>query len=241
MKGIILAGGSGTRLRPLTNIVNKHLLPVGKYPMIHYALHKMKEAGIHEILVVTNAHSAGLYAAYIGSGSEWGVHVHFAIQDEAGGIAQALGLAEPFVGKGEKVVVLLGDNLFQESLTRYAADFEAQADGAMVLLAPVDDPRRFGVPHMENGRIVYIEEKPATPKSSYCVTGIYWYDSEVFHIVRRIRPSGRGELEITDVNNEYARMGKLSYGVLNGWWVDAGTHESLREAIQRMEQSGGDT
>ncbi|WP_166240473.1 sugar phosphate nucleotidyltransferase [Paenibacillus turpanensis] len=240
MKGVILAGGSGTRLRPLTTVVNKHLLPVGKFPMIHYSLEKLHSAGIREVMIVTGAQSIGLYAAYIGSGAERGMKVHYAVQDEAGGIAQALGLAESFIGDDEKFIVLLGDNLFEDSLDPFVKKYESQSSGAMVLLKEVEDPRRYGVAELDGGRITSIEEKPEHPKSNYSVTGIYMYDPEVFDIVRRIKPSARGELEITDVNNVYAEAGTLTYDVLEGWWTDAGTHESLREAADRLSKDDGE-
>ncbi|WP_068773987.1 sugar phosphate nucleotidyltransferase [Paenibacillus sp. FJAT-26967] len=236
MRGVILAGGTGSRLRPLTTIINKHLLPVGKYPMIHYSIKKMKEAGILDVLLVTGKQSAGLYTEYLGSGSQWGMNITYAIQEQAGGIAEALGLAERYIGQGEKFVLLLGDNLFHDSLQPYIADFEKQADGAMVLLKEVSDPRRYGVPVLRDKRIAFIEEKPSNPKSSYCVTGIYFYDSEVFQLVTSCKPSRRGELEITDVNNAYAKAGKLTYRMLKSWWVDAGTHESLYEAAAHIRK-----
>ncbi|MFB6367063.1 sugar phosphate nucleotidyltransferase [Paenibacillus elgii] len=234
MKGVILAGGSGTRLKPMTRFLNKHLLPVGPYPMIHYAISKMAEAGISDILLVTGKHSGGLFMDYIGSGQEWNVRMSFKVQEEPGGIAQALALAEDFVKPGEKFVVLLGDNLFEDSLTAEFARFREQPEQARVFLKEVEDPRRYGVPVMDRSRIVRIEEKPELPKSSYCVTGIYMYDAGVFDIIRTIRPSARGEMEITEVNNWYAARGMLSYGILSGWWIDAGTHLSFGEAAQRM-------
>ncbi|AZN40330.1 sugar phosphate nucleotidyltransferase [Paenibacillus albus] len=230
MKGIILAGGTGSRLRPMTSIVNKHLLPVGNYPMIHYALDKMADAGIDDILLVIGKHSAGLYVDYIGSGASWSVHVTYKIQEEAGGIAQALGLAESFVGPGEKLLVLLGDNLFEDSLKTVVNEFETSDKGAEVFLKKVADPRRYGVPVLENGLISSIQEKPEQPPSEYAVTGMYLYDSDVFEIIRSLKPSARGELEITDVNNVYAGQGRLGYRLLTGWWTDAGTQLSLLDA-----------
>lgn len=234
MKGVVLAGGTGTRLLPLTKIINKHLLPVGKYPMIHYAIAKLSEANIRDILLVTGKQSAGLYTDYLGSGDEWGVRITYKIQDEAGGIAQALALAEDFIRPREKFVVLLGDNLFGDALFPYTEHFARQERGAMVLLKPVNNPNRYGVPRFEHDRIVVIEEKPEHPPSDYCVTGIYMYDEGVFEVIRTIRPSDRGELEITDVNNVYASQGELAYRILEGWWTDAGTYESLYEATRRM-------
>ncbi|MCZ8513610.1 sugar phosphate nucleotidyltransferase [Paenibacillus filicis] len=237
MKGILLAGGTGTRLRPMTTILNKHLLPVGKYPMIHYALCKMAEAGIRDILLVIGKPSAGLYTEYIGSGAAWGLQVSYRIQEEAGGIAQALGLAESFAGCGEKLMVVLGDNLFEDSLQEAVKAFEHNDKGAHVFLKKVGDPGRYGVPELVNGRISRILEKPERPPSKYAVTGIYLYESDVFDIIRTLKPSARGELEITDVNNVYAAEGRLGYSLLSGWWTDAGTHRSLLEAgIRLMER-----
>lgn len=234
MKGVILAGGTGTRLRPLTVYMNKHMLPVGSYPMIHYAVDKLRKAGITDILLIISAQSAQLYAEYFGSGEQFGVELTYRVQEHPGGIAQAAALAEPFV-RGDKFVLLLGDNLFEDDIGAEAARFEQSNEKARVFLKEVADPRRFGVPEFDERRnIVRIEEKPKHPKSGYCVIGLYFYDPEMFDIVRRIKPSARGELEITDVNNEYARMGKLSYSILGGWWIDAGTHDSLREAAWRL-------
>lgn len=230
MKGVILAGGNGTRLAPLTTIINKHLLPVGKYPMIHYGIEKLKQAGIHDILLITGKGSAGDFINYLGSGRQWGVRLTYRIQEEASGIADALELAEPFIAAGEKFVVLLGDNLFADDLSFYLKQFRNQKEKAMVLLKQVSDPERYGVPSFKDGRIEYIYEKPQNPPSSYCVTGIYGYDSDVFERVRQIAPSQRGELEISDVNNLYARDGELAYQTLQGWWTDAGTFSSLLEA-----------
>lgn len=231
MKGVILAGGSGTRLRPMTKIINKHLLPVGPFPMIHYAVSKMAAAGIKDIMLVTGKQSAGLFMEYIGSGSGWGVRLTYKIQEEAGGIAQALALADGFIQPQDKFVVLLGDNLFEDGLESAVRIFaEAEQGSAMVFLKKVADPRRYGVPEMRGDRIAAIEEKPAYPKSDYCVTGIYMYDSGVFDKIQEIQASERGELEITDVNNRYAAQGMLAYRLLEGWWTDAGTHRSLLEA-----------
>ncbi|MGM0882628.1 MAG: sugar phosphate nucleotidyltransferase [Bacillota bacterium] len=234
MKGVILAGGTGTRLRPLTNLMNKHLLPVGKFPMIYYAIKKMHESGIHDILLVIGKQSAGLYLDYLGSGKEFGVRFTYKIQDRAGGIADALSLASDFIASGEKFVVLLGDNLFSDSLLPFVQEFQNQPQGAKVLLKMVQDPRRYGVPVIEGTRISSIVEKPQDPPSKYCVTGIYMYDSQVFDLVDKIHPSSRGELEITDVNNLYAAKGTLTYNVMNGWWMDAGTLESLHEADAKL-------
>jgi glucose-1-phosphate thymidylyltransferase len=240
VKGVILAGGTGTRLYPMTKFINKHLLPVGKNPMIHYAVQKLKQAGIEDILLIIGKHSAGLYTDYLGSGKQWDVRLTYRIQEEAGGIAQALSLAEGFIPEYEKFVVLLGDNLFEDSLKPYAEQFERQRQGAMVMLKEVEDPRRYGVPILHRNSILAIEEKPSNPQSQYCVTGIYLYDSRVFELIRRIRPSQRGELEITDVNNLYAAEGNLTFNILGGWWTDAGTFDSLHEAGMRLLLQDGD-
>jgi glucose-1-phosphate thymidylyltransferase len=225
MKGIILAGGKGSRLFPLTKVTNKHLLPVGKYPMIYHTISKMKEAGIRDILIVTGKDHMGEVVNLLGSGQEFGVAITYKVQDEAGGIAQALGLAESFVN-GDRMTVILGDNVFSESIEPYVRNFLKQGTGAKILIHEVQDPRRFGVPELSGGKIISIEEKPKLPKSSYAVTGIYMYDSRVFDMVRQLNPSARGELEITDVNNAYIEAGELTFDILGGWWTDAGTHSS---------------
>jgi glucose-1-phosphate thymidylyltransferase len=239
VKGVVLAGGTGTRLYPLTRLINKHLLPVGKYPMILYGLERLRQAGITDILMVIGKQSAGLYTDFLGSGKEFGVHLTYRIQEEAGGIAEALELARGFVAEGERFVVLLGDNLFMDDLKPFVDGFVRQPEGtAKVLLKQVKDARRYGVPVFDEKNkelIAKIEEKPAQPKSSYCVTGIYMYDTAVFDIISQIHPSERGELEITDVNNVYAAEGKLEYDILQKWWSDAGTFESLQEAGRRMK------
>ena len=237
VKGVILAGGTGTRLAPLTKVLNKHLLPVGKVPMIHYAVSKLAGAGIKDIMIVIGKQSAGLFVDYLGSGNAWGARLVYRIQEEAGGIAQGVALAEGFVTENEKMVVLLGDNLFEDDLKPFTDRFEQMDRGAMVLLKEERELHRYGVPALADGNILYIEEKPSEPKSNYCVTGIYMYDGGVFDIIRGIRPSARGELEITDVNNVYASQGLLRYGVLDGWWTDAGTFRSLREAAVRLENT----
>lgn len=229
MKGIILAGGTGSRLYPLTKVTNKHLLPVGKYPMIFHAIAKLKEAGVTDILIVTGKDHMGDVVNLLGSGGEFGLKFTYKVQDEAGGIAQALGLAENFVS-GDQMVVILGDNVFADSITPFVQNFQRQVKGAKILIQEVHDPQRYGVPELSGDKILSIEEKPQQPKSSYAVTGIYMYDSRVFDIVRTLKPSGRGELEITDVNNAYIEAGELTYDVLHGWWTDAGTHFSLTKA-----------
>ncbi|AJY74598.1 sugar phosphate nucleotidyltransferase [Paenibacillus beijingensis] len=226
MKGIILAGGTGSRLYPLTKVTNKHLLPVGKYPMIFHSIAKLKECDITDILIVTGKEHMGDVVSLLGSGKDFGVTFTYKVQDEAGGIAQALGLAEQFVC-GDQMVVILGDNVFADSIAPYVHNFREQRNGAKILIQEVHDPQRYGVPELDGERIVSIEEKPKQPKSSYAVTGIYMYDSRVFEIVRTLKPSARGELEITDVNNAYISSKELSYDILKGWWTDAGTHASL--------------
>jgi glucose-1-phosphate thymidylyltransferase len=237
MKGIILAGGKGTRLYPITKIINKSLLPVGRKPMILYSVLKLKQAGINDILVVTGKQSAGLYTELLGSGSEWKVNITFRIQDEAGGIAQALALAEDFIESNEKFVVILGDNLFEDSLQEPIKHFMLQEKGAKVLLKDVRDLQRYGVPIMKNNEIIFIEEKPTVPKSPYCVTGIYMYHADVFKVIKHLKPSARNEYEITDVNNVYASEGTLSFDILEGWWIDVGTHETLNEAGVLMSKN----
>jgi len=226
MKGIVLEGGTGSRLRPLTKVTNKHLLPVGRYPMIFYPIYKLKEAGIKEILIVTGREHMGDVIELLGSGRDFGLDFTFKVQDRAGGIAEALGLAENFV-KDEKCVVILGDNIFEDNISGYVEKFEKQGDGAKVLLKEVENPERFGVAEIRGEKIISIEEKPKKPKSNFAVTGIYIYDSDVFGIIKTLKPSRRGELEITDVNNRYLEMNKLTYDFLKGWWTDAGTFESL--------------
>ena len=226
MKGIILAGGTGSRLLPLTKVTNKHLLPVGRKPMIHHPVEKLAGAGIQEILIVTGIEHMGDVVNLLGSGKEFGVRFTYKVQDEAGGIAQALGLAENFCG-GSKMAVILGDNIFEDSLSDEVGQFAKQPAGARLLLKEVPDPHRFGVAEIAGDKIVRIVEKPKQPKSKYAVTGIYFYDGDVFDIIRRQKPSGRGEMEITDVNNAYLARGDLTYGFFRGWWSDAGTFESL--------------
>lgn len=229
MKGIILAGGTGSRLYPLTKVTNKHLLPVGKYPMIFHSVAKLKEADINDILIVTGKDHMGDVVNLLGSGRDMGVSFTYKVQDEAGGIAQALYLAEHFVGV-DQMVVILGDNVFEESIVPYVNNFRTQQNGAKILIQQVQDPQRYGVPELQGEKIISIEEKPKQPKNSYAVTGIYMYDSSVFEIVKTLKPSGRGELEITDVNNAYIQKNELTYDILQGWWTDAGTHASLAKA-----------
>jgi len=229
MKGIILAGGHGTRLLPLTKVTNKHLLPVGRYPMVYYPLHTLLKCGIKDIMIVSGKGHAGHFLELLGSGKEFGARLSYAVQEEAGGIAQALGLCEDFAD-GEKIAVILGDNIYQEEFKAAAQKFMNRENGAHIFLKTVKDPERFGVPEIENGKVVKIEEKPKSPKSPYAVTGLYFYDSRVWNVIKKLKPSGRGELEITDVNNFYVDDGTMDFSVLNGWWADAGTFPSLERA-----------
>ncbi|PTX50136.1 glucose-1-phosphate thymidylyltransferase [Melghirimyces profundicolus] len=226
MKGVILAGGTGSRLFPLTKVTNKHLLPVGRYPMVYHAIYKMVECGIRDILVVTGLEHMGDFVRLLGSGEDFSARFTYQVQDQPGGIAQALQLASPFV-KDSPMLVILGDNVFEDSLVPYVRSFRNQKTGAKILLKGVERPERFGVAEIDGDRIVGIEEKPEQPKSSYCVTGIYMYDPLVFSFIEQLRPSPRGELEITDVNNLYIQKSVLTYDLLRGWWSDAGTSESL--------------
>ncbi len=230
MKGIILAGGLGKRLYPLTKITNKHLLPIYHKPMIYYPLQTLVDAGIKDILIVTGGNHAGEFLRLLGNGDEFGLkHLNYTYQEGEGGIAQALGLAGHFAG-GEKIAVILGDNIIEKDIKKQVSDFARQPKGAKILVKEVTDPERFGVVELKDGRLVSIEEKPKRPKSNYVVTGIYMYDSQVFDIIEKLKPSARGELEITDVNNAYLKKGELNYEVLDGWWSDSGTFDSLLRA-----------
>jgi glucose-1-phosphate thymidylyltransferase len=229
VKGVILAGGTGSRLFPLTKVTNKHLLPVGKCPMIFYPLAKLKESGITEILIVTGKEHMGDVVSLLGSGTDLGIDLTFRVQDQAGGIAQALGLAENFA-KGEKIAVILGDNIFEDSIRDFVMEFQNQESGAKILLKEVHDPERYGVAELDGSKVVSIEEKPKQPKSNWSVTGIYMYDRNVFEVIKTLKPSGRGELEITDVNNAYVKMKNLTSNKFQGWWTDAGTFPSLNHA-----------
>jgi glucose-1-phosphate thymidylyltransferase len=230
MKGIILAGGLGSRLRPLTKVTNKHLLPIFDKPMIYYPIETLVRAGIKDIMIVTGGNSAGDFLRLLGIGREFGLKdIYYTYQEGEGGIADALKLCEHFA-EGDRVVVILGDNIIQDDITPYVRAFDDQDSGARILLKEVQDPERFGCPELDGDRIVRIEEKPIHPKSRYAVTGIYMYDRRVFDFCRRLKPSARGELEITDVNNAYIKEGDLYYDVLDGWWTDAGTFESLYHA-----------
>ncbi|MFA6470542.1 MAG: sugar phosphate nucleotidyltransferase [Candidatus Latescibacterota bacterium] len=239
MKGVILAGGLGTRLDPLTRVTNKHLLPVYNKPMIYYPIETLVDAGIRNIMVVTGGNSAGDFLTLLGNGAEFGLkHINYTYQQGHGGIAQALSLAEHFVD-GDKVVVILGDNLIEGSIKNAVDNFDRQDTGARVILKDVPDPERFGVAELKDGRIVSIEEKPARPKSSFAVVGIYLYDSRVFDFIRVLKPSSRGELEISDVNNAYIADGSMEYEILDGWWTDAGTFNSLIRANMLMAKKNG--
>ena len=238
MKGIVLAGGLGTRLKPLTKITNKHLLPVYDKPMIYYPLQTLINAGIRDILIVTGGNHAGDFLKLLGNGNEFGLqHLNYTYQEGEGGIAAALALAEYFAS-GEKICVVLGDNIIEKNIRRAVEAFQRQEKGAKILLKEVPDPERFGVPVFEGERIVRIEEKPRIPPSKYAVTGIYMYDSRVFDIIRGLKPSARGELEITDVNNRYIEWGEMTWDILEGWWTDAGTFDSLLRASTLVAQTG---
>jgi len=238
VKGIVLAGGLGTRLQPLTKVTNKHLLPVYDRPMIYYPIQTLVNAGVTEILLVTGGNNAGDFLKLLGNGKEFGLkHLDYTYQEGEGGIADALRLAEYFAD-GEPICVVLGDNIIEGNIAGAAQAFRDQKMGAKILLKQVDDPQRFGVPVLDGKRVVKIEEKPKQPKSSYAVTGIYFYDARAFSIIKTLKPSGRGELEITDVNNAYIEADQLTWDLLDGWWTDAGTIESLHRANQLVAQSG---
>ena len=231
MKGIVLAGGTATRLYPLTKVTNKHLLPVGKKPMIYYPIEKLLEAGMTEILIVTGTDHMGDVVNLLGSGKDFNCNFTYKVQDQAGGIAQALALAENFAG-GDSVTVILGDNIFEDNIKPFVDSFK---EGAKLLVQEVHDPERYGVAELDGNKIISIEEKPAKPKSNYAVTGIYIYDNKVYDYIRTLKPSGRGELEITDVNNHYINDGSCSYDILRGYWTDAGTFESLHKANELVK------
>ena len=230
MKGIVLAGGLGTRLHPLTKVTNKHLLPIYDKPMIYYPIETLVEAGITDILLVTGGNSAGEFLRLIGNGKEFGLkHINYTYQEGEGGIAEALGLAEHFA-EDDRITVVLGDNIIEGSIRSAVEDFEKQKTGAKIFLKEVDDPERFGVATLDGDKVAKIVEKPKKPESNYAVIGIYMYDNSVFDIIKTLKPSGRGELEITDVNNAYIERGTMTYDVLEGWWTDAGTFSSLIRA-----------
>jgi glucose-1-phosphate thymidylyltransferase len=234
MKGIILAGGTGSRLYPLTKVTNKHLLPIGHMPMIYHPIKKLTQAGIEDILIVTGVEHMGDIVNLLGSGREFKCRFTYKVQDEAGGIAQALFLAREFAD-GEKIVVILGDNIFEERINTFAQRFEKQKKGARILIKEVPDPQRFGVVEIKNEKIMSIEEKPKKPKSNYIVTGIYFYDPMVFDIIKNLKLSARGELEISDVNSAYLKKNLLEYDIMSGWWTDAGTFDSIERATLLVE------
>ncbi len=238
MKGIILAGGLGTRLFPLTKITNKHLLPVHDKPMIYYPLQALITAGIRDILIVTGGNHAGDFLKLLGNGKEFGLqHINYTYQEGEGGIAAALSLAEYFAAK-EKICVVLGDNIIEGNIIQAVRAFEKQESGAKILLKEVPDPQRFGVPEISGNKILRIDEKPPDPRSKFAVVGFYMYDPSVFSIIKTLKPSSRGELEITDVNNEYIRRGNLTFDILEGWWTDAGTFDSLLRASNLVAKTG---
>ncbi|MCA8975900.1 MAG: NTP transferase domain-containing protein [Planctomycetes bacterium] len=242
MKGVVLAGGLGSRLYPLTKITNKHLLPVFDKPMIYYPIQCLVNAGITDILIVTGGNSAGDFLQLLRNGSDFGLQrLHYAYQEGEGGIADALKLAESFAD-GEPICVVLGDNIIESNIRKAVDDFKAQvagpSGGAKILLKEVHDPERFGVATIKDDKVQKIVEKPAQPESNLAVIGIYLYDAEVFEICKTLKPSNRGELEITDVNNEYVRRGNLTCEVLSGWWTDAGTFESLHRAASLVQKAG---
>jgi glucose-1-phosphate thymidylyltransferase len=237
VKGIVLAGGLGTRLHPLTKVTNKHLLPIYNKPMIYYPIELMVDAGIRDILIVTGGKNAGDFLRLLGNGKQFGLnHINYAYQEGEGGIAAALSLAEYFSDRNP-ICVILGDNIVEGSIAKYVDNFREQKSGARILLKEVSDPQRFGVAEIQENRIIRIDEKPAQPASNYAVTGIYMYDPRVFDIIKTLKPSGRDELEITDVNNIYIDQGEMQYDIMDGWWTDAGTFESLLRASNLVCQN----
>lgn len=239
MKGVVLAGGLGTRLLPLTKVTNKHLLPVYDKPMVYYPILAIINAGIKEVMIVTGGNSAGDFLRLLGNGKEFGLkEINYTYQEGEGGIAEALALAEDFAD-GEKILIVLGDNVIEKNIKKYKESFEKQKQGAKILLKEVPHPQHFGVPEIEGDRIVRIEEKPKNPKSNYAVTGIYMYDSRVFDIIKTLKRSDRGELEITDVNNDYIKHGTMTHDILDGWWIDAGSSpDNLALATQMVIKTG---
>jgi len=238
LKGVVLAGGTGSRLFPLTKVTNKHLLPVYNKPMVYYPIGTLVNADITDILLVTGGKNAGEFLRLLGNGKDFGLkHMNYTYQEREGGIAEALGLAEHFAS-GERICVVLGDNLIEHNICQAVETFKKQDQGAKVILKQVADAQRFGVAEVRGNRVVNIEEKPKAPKSDYAVIGVYFYDSSVFEKIRRLKPSGRGELEITDVNNFYIEEGTLTYEILDGWWTDAGTFESLLRANNFVAATG---
>jgi glucose-1-phosphate thymidylyltransferase len=239
MKGIVLAGGTGSRLFPLTKITNKHLLPIYDRPMIYYPIQTLVDAGIEDIMIVTGGRNSGDFLRLLANGKQFGLkHINYTYQEGEGGIADALALAEHFAD-GQKICVVLGDNIIESNIREAADRFRSQSEGAHILLKEVPDAERFGVAEVAGRSIAGIEEKPARPKSNYAVTGIYMYDASVFSKIRTLVPSGRGELEITDVNNAYIQEGTMTFSFLEGWWTDAGTFESLLRAANLVARSRG--
>lgn len=238
MKGVILAGGLGTRLHPLTKITNKHLLPVHNQPMIYYPIQTLINAGIEDIMIVTGGNSAGDFLRLLGNGKDFGLkHLNYTYQEGEGGIADALSLVEHFADD-EPICVVLGDNIIEKNIRAAADEYRNQGKGAKIMLKEVHDPQRFGVPELDGTRVLKIEEKPIEPKSNYAVIGIYFYDATVFDVIRTLVPSGRGELEITDVNNHYIKRGEMTWNELDGWWTDAGTFDSLLRASNLVAETG---
>ena len=238
MKGVVLAGGLGSRLRPLTSVTNKHLLPVYDRPMIYYPIQTLVNAGITDIMIVTGGNSAGDFLKLLGNGKAFGLkHLNYTYQEGEGGIAEALSLVEHFTAD-EPLCVVLGDNIIEGNITGAVRGYKEQGGGAKIILKKVPDPHRFGVPELDGPRVVRIEEKPGSPRSEFAVIGIYMYDANVYDIIRTLKPSGRGELEITDVNNAYIERKEMTWEELTGWWTDAGTFESLLHASNLVAQTG---
>ena len=238
MKGVVLAGGLGTRLRPLTAVTNKHLLPVYDRPMIYYPIQTLVNAGITDIMIVTGGNSAGDFLKLLGNGKAFGLkHLNYTYQEGEGGIAEALSLVEHFAAK-QPVCVVLGDNIIEGNIANAVRTYQEQGGGAKIILKKVPDPERFGVPELNGQHVLRIDEKPKSPKSEYAVIGIYMYDGEVYDIIRTLKPSGRGELEITDVNNAYIKREQMTWEELDGWWTDAGTFESLLRASNLVGETG---
>jgi glucose-1-phosphate thymidylyltransferase len=238
MKGVVLAGGLGSRLHPLTKVTNKHLLPVYNQPMIYYPIQTLINAGIDDIMIVTGGNSAGDFLKLLGNGKDFGLkHLNYTYQEGEGGIADALSLVEHFADD-EPICVVLGDNLIEGNIRQAADDYTKQGKGAKILLKQVHDPQRFGVPELNGEKVLQIEEKPQNPKSDLAVIGIYFYDNTVFEIIKNLKPSERGELEITDVNNHFINRGEMTWARLEGWWTDAGTFESLLHATNLVAKTG---
>lgn len=238
MKGVVLAGGLGSRLRPLTAVTNKHLLPVYDQPMIYYPIQTLVNAGVTDILIVTGGNSAGDFLKLLGNGRAFGLkHLNYTYQEGEGGIADALSLAQHF-SAGEPLCIVLGDNIIEGNIRQAVNSYKEQGRGAKILLKRVSDPQRFGVPELSGRRVLRIEEKPQVPKSEFAVIGVYMYDAEVFDIISTLKPSSRGELEITDVNNAYIERGLMTWDELDGWWSDAGTFESLLHASNLVAETG---